>query len=266
MSDTKIRMIGFFCGLLLGLLYSYISQFINIWMLPGIPHFDLPVGRVAMLVCTMLEMGIVGIMVTLNKESLVGIVGGALFMVFTGSYINYLNSGSTKAVETLLVFIFTFLPRIVLFIPSALFLRWVSSQIEQAVTEAAGSIGRITRVVAAIVLVSVVGGSFSMFSAEARLALQDANQLTLDGISSVAQQTRLPAALTPVEGFSTHGYGAYTLDWSDKVDSLNVIRPESDSSVIESLIIIRFDNGYKFGCVYTPPSRSPKCINITLVQ
>jgi hypothetical protein len=266
MSETKSRIIGFLCGLLLGLPYSFISQFINVWMLPGLPLLDLPVGRVAMILLTTLSMGILGLIVTWDKESLVGIIGGALFMVVTGSYLAYVNGGSYKGTETFLVFIFTFLPRVVLFVPIALFLRWVSEQFEQVTTQTAGILWRLTRVLVAILLAAGIGGSFSLLSSEARQALQDANQLTLDGISSVAQQTELPAALIPVEGFSRVANGAYTLNWSDRVDNLNVVRPETDGSVIESLIIIRFDNGYKFGCVYTPPSHTPKCINITQAQ
>ncbi len=166
----------------------------------------------------------------------------------------------------MLIFLFTFLPRMVFYIPVTLLLHWTLNQIERAATQPAGSVGRILLVLGAIGIAAVVGGGFSQLSPAARQALQDANQLTLDGISSVAQKTDLPAPLVPVEGFSAYANGPYTLKWSDAVDTLNVLRPATDDPVIESLIIIRFDNGYEFGCVYTPPSHAPKCINITRMQ
>jgi hypothetical protein len=96
--------------------------------------------------------------------------------------------------------------------------------------------------------------------------LQDGNALILEGISAVENGMDLPEPLLVVDGFSTYANGPYTLEWSSDVDQLPVTRPIAEFGVTESLIIFRFENTYQFGCVYTPPSRVPKCINITRVR
>jgi hypothetical protein len=58
MNDRKRRIYGLMIGLTFGLPYALISEFINTWMLPGIPLFDLPLGRVTTVVLTILFMGI----------------------------------------------------------------------------------------------------------------------------------------------------------------------------------------------------------------
>ncbi len=85
MSDTKRRIVGFLMGMAFGLSYSYFSEFINVWMLPGIPLFELPVGRVATVLSITLAMGILGLIVAWEKDSFWGIVGGALFIVAASS-------------------------------------------------------------------------------------------------------------------------------------------------------------------------------------
>jgi hypothetical protein len=265
MSDTKRRMVGFLIGIALGLPYSLISEYINVWMLPGIPLFEQPVGRVTAVIATTLVIGILGLIIAWEKDSFPGLIAGALFTVAATSYLAFLNSGSTQPEKTLILFIFTFLPRMVLYFPISLFLFWIIRQIEHGAGAPLASVRGGLLVMAAALIVMAAGAGFSQLSAEARQALKDANQLTLAGISAAAQGTRLPAALEPVEGFGANAASAYTLEWSDAVDSLNVIRPVTDDPALESLIIVHFANGYEFGCVYTPPGRVPKCINITML-
>ena len=117
MSEPKRRMVGFLVGLLFGLPYSLISEFVNSWMLPGIPLAEPPVGRVVTVLATSLALGLLGLIVAWEKDSFLGIIAGALFIVGAGSYLAYINSGSSQAARILLLFIFTFLPRTVLYIP-----------------------------------------------------------------------------------------------------------------------------------------------------
>jgi hypothetical protein len=118
----------------------------------------------------------------------------------------------------------------------------------------------------ALLGLAVLGGRFSILAPEAHQALRDGNTLVLEGISAVANGADLPEPLIPVDGFSTYAKGPYTLEWNSDVDQLPVTRPIAGFGVTESLIIFRFENKYQFGCAYTPPSRVPKCINITRVR
>lgn len=264
MNDQQRRVYGFFLGIAFGLPYSLITQFINVWMLPGIPLFDLPIGRVASVILTTLAMGIVGLFVGWDEESFWGLIGSALFLVLGSSLLAYINSGSSQAVSFFFLFLFTFLPRLIIYLPLALAFRWMLGVLDE---NARGSgLMRLLKVTVIILILAIVGGRFSMFVPEAREAVRNMNALVLEGMSAIASQNDLPDALILVDGFSTYAKGAYTLEWSSDVDNLPVTRPIAGYGITESLILVRFENNYQFGCVFTPPNRVPKCINITRVR
>ena len=266
MSDKKRRIYGFIIGIAFGLSYSTISQFINVWMLPGIPLFDLLIGRVATVILTSLSMGILGVIVAWDEESFWGLIGGTLFLVVLGSAQAYINSGSSQAVTSFFLFLFTFLPRLIIYLPLAFLFRWALNNLDNSVPGYPRGLSRPLKVMAVILTLAVIGGRFSILAPEARQALQDGNTLVLEGTTARDSGSELPEPLIVVDGFSTYAKGPYTLEWSSDVDSLPVTRPIADYGVIESLIIFRFENEYQFGCAYTPPSRMPKCINITRVR
>lgn len=266
MSDKKRRIYGFIIGIAFGLPYSYISQFINGWMLPGVPLFELPIGRVTTVILTVLSMGALGMIVAWDEESFWGLISGALFLVILGSAQAYINSGGSQAVTSFFLFLFTFLPRLIICLPLAFLFRWALNNLDNSVPGYQRGLRRPLKVVVVILTLAVIGGRFSILVPEARQALQDGNALVLEGMSARDNSSGLPEALVTVDGFSTYAKGPYTLEWSSDVDSLPVTRPVAGFGVTESLILVHFENGYLFGCAYTPPSRVPKCINITRVR
>jgi hypothetical protein len=263
MSDKQRRTFGFLVGVAFALPYLIISQFINVWALPGVPLFDFPVGRVESVILGTLVFGLMGMIIAWEEESLWGLILGSLFGVGISSVGAFLNSGSTDTLRSLIVFVFTFLPRLVLYLPLGLLFRWIINAQEYVAARAQGWLRR--GLIAWIVLfaAAVLGARYSLYSPEARQALQDANALVQEGMQAESRED-LPAALIPVDGFIQYAHGPYTLERSEDVDVLPVTRPRVSLDVIESLIIFRFENGYQFGCVYTPPSREPKCIHIHL--
>jgi hypothetical protein len=266
MSNQRRRIYGFIIGFVFGVLYSFISQFINVWMLPGVPLFDLPVGRVETVILTSLSMGIMGLMVTWDEESFWGISGSVFFAVIGSSLLAYLNSGGGQAATSFFLSLFTFLPRLILYLPLVIFFRWLVGLLDETGRAPSSGLMRVLKVALSILIVAVIGGRFSLMAPEAREALQDMNALVLEGMSSVATGGKVPEPLIPVDGFTTFAKGAYTLEWSSDVDSLPVTRPMVGYGVIESLIIVRFETDYQFGCAFTPPRHTPKCINITRVR
>lgn len=266
MSDRKRRVYGFMIGLAFGLPFAIISEFINIWMLPGIPLFELPLGRVTTTVLTTLFMSILGLMVAWDEESFWGLLGGSMFIVIISSLQAKYNSGVSEGVTSFFLFLFTFLPRLIIYLPLTLFLRWVLNNFDRTASISSGRKGSPFLAILALLALAVIGGRYSILAPEAHQALQDGNALILEGISAVENGMDLPEPLLVVDGFSTYANGPYTLEWSSDVDQLPVTRPIAEFGVTESLIIFRFENTYQFGCVYTPPSRVPKCINITRVR
>ncbi len=266
MNDRLRRTYGFIIGLAFGTVYSVISQFINVWMLPGIPLFDLPVGRVETAMLTSLSMGIMGLMATWDEESFWGVFGSGLFAVIGGSLLAYINSGGGQVATSFFLSLFTFLPRLVIYLPLIFFFRWLVAGLDETGNAPSSGLMRLLKVTFSILIVAVIGGRFSLLAPEAREALLDMNALVLEGLSSVANGGGVPDPLIPVEGFTTHAKGAYTLEWSSDVDSLPVTRPMVAYGVTESLIIARFETEYQFGCAFTPPGHVPKCINITRMR
>lgn len=266
MNDKKRRIYGFIIGVAFGLPFAYISQFINTWMLAGIPLFDLPIGRMTTFILTVLTLGILGVIVAWDEESFFGLIGGSFFLVFLNSIQAFINSGSSQAVTSFFLFLFTFLPRVVIYLPVAYLFRWALNNLDRSRPGYPRGLGRPLKAITVLLAVAIIGGRFSALSVEARQALQDANALILEGMSARDNGLNLPEPFQTVDGFSAHAKGAYSLEWSSDVDSLPVTRPVADFGVTESLILVHFENGYLFGCAYTPPSHVPKCINITRVR
>lgn len=266
MTDQKRRMYGFVIGVAFGLPYSVISQFINVWALPGIPLFDLPVGRMTTAILGTLFMGLIGLLVAWDEESFWGLFGSGMLAVFATSLLAFINSGESQFVTSFFLSLFTFLPRLIFYLPLGLFFRWLIGIVENVGRAPSSELSRLLKVVFSILIVAVIGGRFSQMSPEAKDALRDMNALVLEGMEAVQAGQEVSEPLIPVDGFTTYATGAYTLEWSSDVDELPVTRPIAGFGVTESLIIARFENDYQFGCAFTPPSHIPKCINITRVR
>lgn len=266
MSDQKRRSYGLIIGLAFGFPYSLISQFINVWALPGISLYDLPVGRATSVILTSLFMGLTGLIVAWDEESFWGLFGSGMLSVVASSLLAFINSGESQVVTSFFLSLFTFLPRLIFYLPLGLFFRWLLGIFETTGRAPSSGLSRLLKVTFSIMIVAVIGGRFSQMSTEAMDALKDMNALVLEGVSAVASGEEVPEPLIPVDGFLSYATGAYTLEWSSDVESLPVTRPVADFGVTESLVIVRFENEYQFGCVFTPPSNIPKCINITRVR
>lgn len=265
MSNCNRRIVGFLVGSTFGLLYTWVSQFINVWALPGIPLYEPPLGRVETVILSALFMGVIGAIVCWDQESFWGLFIAALFGVVIGSAQAYINSGENDFLKSVIVFVFTFLPRFVFYLPLGIFFRWLTSLLEEAILFSRGRLRHVTIAMVALVALGVIGGRFSLYKPEAFRSLQDANQLLLESMP-IETWEELPSELRLVDGFIELADGPYTLEWSSDVDRLAVTRPRVGIEVLESLIIYRFENGYIFGCTFTPPSYKANCINITRVR
>jgi hypothetical protein len=259
MSDRNRRIVGFLVGLTFGLLYTWVAQFINVWALPNIPLYEPPLGRVETIFISALFMGMLGAIVCWDQESFWGLFIAALFGVVVGSVQAYINSGESDFLKSVIVFVFTFLPRFVFYLPLGIFFRWLTSLLEDAALYSRGRLRRVTIVVVALVALAWVGGRFSLYKPEAIRSL-------LLTSMSIENRGELPIELQPVDGFVEFAEGPYTLEWSSDADRLPVTRPRVGIRVVESLIIFRFENGYIFGCTFTPPTYKANCINISRVR
>jgi fluoride ion exporter CrcB/FEX len=254
-------MFGFWVGLTFGLPLTIISQYINLWILPQVPFFDPPLGRITVVVLGSLGMGLFGMIVAWDEESLWGLIGAGLFGVAMTSVSAYLNSGITDLLRSFIVFVFTFLPRLIIYLPLGLLFRWVINHQEYIHARSKGWMRRSVMIWTVLVGVAVLGGLYSIQPEESRISLAKAEELLQEGMA-IEDRMSLPRELIPVEGFVEYAEGPYTLELSREVDSLPVTRPRVEVGVIESLVIYRFENGFQFGCVFTPPSYVANCVDI----
>ena len=265
LSDRNRRILGFVTAALFGLSYLFVSQFSNVWALPGIPLYEPPIGRIDIVILGALAMGLLGLLVVWDQESFWGLLIAALTGVILSSIQAYINSGETGFLKSIIVFIFTFLPRLVLFLPLGIFFRWLVSQVEDALLGFRGRLRDLTLAILTTVAIIVVGGRISLYPPEAQRALREANELLLNA-QILEDRDALPISLQLTDGFIELAQGPYTLEYSDNPNRLPVQRPTVSLDILEPLIIYRFENGYIFGCVFTPPTYVANCINITRIR
>lgn len=264
LSNRNRRILGFIIGATFGLIYSWVSQFVNVWALPGIPLYEPPIGRVETILLTALLMGLLSLIVIWDQESLWGLIIASLAGVVLSSYGAHLNSGETEFSKTVIVFVFTFMPRLVFFLPLGLFFRWLTNTVEDAILISRGRLRRFLIFVVVLSVVAVVGGRFSILPQEALTAVQKAHTLLVESMP-IEERADLPVELQLVDGFVEYAEGPYTLEWSSDADRLPVTRPIASLSTLESLVIFRFENGFIFGCVLTPPTYKTGCANISRI-
>lgn len=265
LSDQNRRILGFLVGAAFGFVFSLISAYINVWALLDIPLYEPPIGRAETVFLTSLVLGLLSLIVVWDQESLFGLITASLLGVVLASVQAYINSGESQVLKSLIVFVFTFLPRIVLFLPMGIFFRWLTGKLEDAITITRGRLRNIGISVISLLVVAMVGGRFSLLQEEARVAMQKAHELLVTAMP-IEERSDLPFELQMVDGFVELAEGPYTLEWSSDADRLPVQRPMTSLSTLESLVIYRFENGFVFGCVFTPPTYKTGCTNISRVS
>jgi len=265
LSNRNRRILGFVVAALIGFVYLLMAQYLNVWTLSGIPLYEPPIGRVEMIVYGSIVLGLLGSLVVWEEESFWGLLIAALAGVIITSAQAYVNSYETGLLKSLIVFVFTFLPRAALFLPVGLFFRWLVSQLEDVLIGFRGRLRDLAIALIVTVSLVVIGARASIYPEEAQRALQEANKLLLSS-QSITDRDALPVSLQLTDGFIELAEGPYTLEYSDDPDRLPVTRPRVSLDVLEPLIVYRFENGYIFGCVFTPPAYVANCINITRVR
>lgn len=257
METKQRRLFGFLSSLLLGLIYTLVSQYINTIFLPDVPLYAPPPGRFALIILGTLMIGVMGLIAAWPEEALPGVFLSALMGSVVTSIWSVYNQPGNRIVSFILLFLI-FLPRLFFYIPLGALVRWTISKWETAsIYEKKPLSGCLNTLVISVILAGVAG-AFSLHSAEVRQALNTTNQLVQAGLDAPTLDD-VPAPLQNVDLFVNYAKGDYQLRVGTDPDLLPVQRPVADYGVTESLIIIYFENTYFFGCVFTPPSKVPVC-------
>lgn len=258
METSARRRLGFVLGFVIGLAYAIVSNLINPIYMPGIPLYVPPPGTLGLIVLTALLYGVLGLIAAWTDESIPGVI----LSVFVGSVVTSIwtiaNEPSNRGVTLVLMFL-VFLPRMFFYLPLSLGVRWILSKYEPSPYRVAAPVWKVFPVVI-VVLIAMVSGLFSLENREARQSLIRMNELVQVGMQA-GSRDELPEPLQPIQGFVSRAEGDYTFYIGPDPDVLPVQRPMVEPGTIEPFIIVEFDNGFRFGCVFSPPYEDPACID-----
>ncbi len=258
MAFTSQRRLGLTLGLFLGLGFAITSNYINQWALPDLPLYVPWPGRIGVIILTTAVFGLLGLLAAWTDEAIPGILlSGLAGSILSSIWIFITATSNLGGVFALLLLVF--LPRMFFYVPFGWLVRWLMDRLTPHPYRASAPAQRWATVLIAFGIVSLLG-LFSMHNEETRLSLQRMQGLIHEGMQA-SNFDELPAPLQDVQGFIANANGEYAFDIGSNPDALPVQRPIVEYGEEEPFIIVRFDNGFRFGCVFSPPYVVPSCID-----
>ena len=255
--NSHRRRTGLIIGLALGSGYSLSTNLINHLALPGIPLYTPPPGTFGLIVVTTLMFGALGMLAAWTDESLPGVLLSGLAGSIISSIWILINGTDKSATFALLALVF--LPRMFFYLPFGALVRWLIYKLDQPTTRPIAPVRRLVPVFLAFIFL-IYAGSFALLPKETRGALVKTEALLKKGMQATARD-ELPKPLQPVTGFIQNANGEYNYLIGSDPDVLPVQRPVVEYGEVEPFIIIKFENGFRFGCVFSPPYIQPACID-----
>lgn len=251
------RRAGLIIGLALGIGYSLTTNLVNRLTLPNIPLYVPPPGVTGLIVVTALMFGAIGLLAAWTEESLPGVILSGLAGSIISSIWILINETDKVAALTLLVLIF--LPRMFFYLPFGGLVRWLIHKLDQPTPKPIAPVRRLVPVFLAFIFM-VFAGSFAVLPKETRTALVRMDALLKTGMQATSK-AELPESLQTVQGFMQKANGEYSYIIGSNPDVLPVQRPVVEYGEVEPFVIIKYKNGFRFGCVFSPPYIRPACID-----
>jgi hypothetical protein len=259
--NRKARcVLGVNFGMLLGLAYGVVSLWINSVFLPGIPLFEPPPGRFATFLIEALSGGALGFLVTWPEEFLLGVLLSSVAGTLFSSLIALQTENPGNIFGASLVLFLTFLPRVFFFLPVVFMVRWVVNIWEEETLYAGYSLQRRLRSVLLLVVICMAAGILSLYPTETRKSLKNLNELILVG-RQASSLSSLPQSLQTVNGFMQYSNSSYSLKLVSDPNDIPIPRATTGFNKDETGIEVFFDNGFHFGCVYSPANDQPNCVD-----
>lgn len=256
--DRSRRQIGLVLGALLGLVYSLVSQGINLIFLPAVPLFQPPWGFWGNVALGTLWGGALGLICAWPYSTAVGVVLASMASISV-SIVRGLSGIDESLGRLAVVAVVLGVPTAFLMAPAMLALRWA---INGLVDLSKHQTARNERLRAPLVLVAlvIVVASFSLYNVKARTLLRRMDNTLQAGLAA-ASATDLPDELRTLRSgnFLTNASDGYTLEWTETdLDRFIDLRPSSNYSE-HSAVIVRFDTGLSLICLYPGVDARPNC-------
>lgn len=258
MTHASRRQIGLILGLVLGAGFSVTSNMINIWTHPDFPLFVQWPGTFGLIVISTALFGLLGMIAAWPEEQITGaILAGLAGSLITSLWIAFTETANRTG--TFIVLFIVFLPRVFFYAPFGVLIRWLLRGLEYSPYRQAAPARRLVPVILSIVVFTLFGLT-ARFPEEVNLSLANMDALLKEGMNA-STFDELPNPLKKVEGFTARAKGEYTYAIGRDPDVLPVQRPIVEYGELEPFIIIQFENGFRFGCVFSPPYIVPACID-----
>jgi uncharacterized SAM-binding protein YcdF (DUF218 family) len=185
------------------------------------------------------------------------ILSGLVGSLISSLYIAVTDTSNRTG--TFIVLFIVFLPRVFFYAPLGMLVRWLIKRLEYQPLHPLPPARRLIPVVVSFVALTL-SGLTSLLPGETRLSLTRMEKLIQAGMQATSRE-ELPEPLKDVEGFLSKANGWYSYEIGRDPDVLPVQRPVVEYGESEPFLIIRFDNGFRFGCVFSPPYVVPACID-----
>lgn len=253
------RRLGLTLGLFLGTGYALTSTLINRWSLPGIPIYAPPPGDFWTVVLTIAMFGLLGFVACHPDESLPGALVSGLAGSLLSSIWMFLDQPVANRSGTFALLVLIFLPRMFFYLPFGALTRWLANHWDQPASRPVAPARKLVPVLVSFAVLALLG-SLSRYSAATRTSLVRMDAIIQEALQAQpTSRTDLPKPLQGVEGFIQNANGRYIFTIGTDPDVLPVQRPVVEYGEEEPFIIIRFENGFRFGCVFSPPYVQPAC-------
>ena len=257
--NRQRREMGLVLGLILGVGYALPANLANHVLLPDVPLYAAS-GVYGAVLLNILLFGLLGLIATWSEEALPNIVASSLAGALL-SWIWYVIEDRSNIISLLALVIVMVGPLMFVFLPFAALVRWYIDKIDPPTASLGQPTLKPGSAVGGFVLFFILGLS-NIHPTETRLALVRMQALLETGMQAEATSFRdLPRSLQPVEGFAQKAEGNYSFIVGRDPDELPVQRPIVKYGEPEPFIIVRFENGFQFGCVFSPPYETPACID-----
>jgi len=259
MALTSQRRLGLILGLMIGFGFSVSSSLINSFILPEIPFSAPWPGTFWLIVLSIAMFGVLGLLAAWTEDSLPGVFMSALIGTLISS-IWILVTESSNRTGVFVILFFIFIPRVFFYLPFSVLVRWLISKIQyRPYGKDVAPARRLLPVLISFVVVVFIG-TLNRVTEEEQKSLLKMQEIIRVG-QAVTSRDELPIALQDVNGFIENGKGKYTFSLGSNPDVLPVQRPFVGYGEPEPFVIIRYENGFRFGCVFSPPYVVPACID-----
>lgn len=244
----------------MGLAYGLVAININHLIFSKIPLYTPLPGRVFTIFLIAICGALVGRLAAWSGDVLRNLLISALTGAILSTLISYfiVAGGAHNQTGWWRILFLYILPRAAVIFGVGWLIRRVIKILEKELQTIHFSMIKMALPILGLVVMALPIGLFSIYSFDGQYALEKTNEYLEMGLSANTYE-QLPAVLLPVDAFLERAVGNYTLQLSDNPAVMPVQLPLSAEGNHGYAVLVRFENGFRFGCAYVASNPEPAC-------